>query len=558
MLLRRDLAPHLKSIMGPWWFSQFDLVSEVSQVAKSSLQVGTSYPNSFILVEVISFTLCLDATHAIINSLIILKISDLLVLLSGHFVIALIFRFSFICLMFKQAAFPAQEKRVHALNLCSAEIFAYLEENLKLTPQNLSDKAIASDELEEMYQQVLHLGDSSCLKVKNFLSLFQCLILRCFQMISSSLVALATLLDILLNGPDKAGSANINSESKLASKARAVATSSAEKLFSFHKCFLSFLKSESPSIRSATYSLLGSFIKNVPEVFGEGDIRCLAPALLGVFKENNPTCHASMWEAVLLFSRKFPQSWVYVNVHKSVLNHLWPFLRNGCYGSPRVSYPALILFLEVMPIQSVEADKFFVNFFKNLLAGRSMCDSSSADQLSLFRATTECFLWGLRNASKYCNDPNSIHDLQVDLIDKVLVKILWADFFELSKGSIPPIQRKSAETLSMGNSIRYREELGRCILEILSGINLLEQNLLSFFCESIQESFLNMLQQGNLEIVTGSMRKMIDFLLLVEKYSVFKREIWPLEQFVGPLLSKAFPWIRSSVSYCPCFCYPAM
>jgi len=64
--------------------------------------------------------------------------------------------------LFKQAAFPAQEKRLHALNLCSAEIFAYLEENLKLTPQNLSDKSLASDELEEMYQQVLHLGDSSC------------------------------------------------------------------------------------------------------------------------------------------------------------------------------------------------------------------------------------------------------------------------------------------------------------------------------------------------------------------------------------------------------------
>lgn len=367
-------------------------------------------------------------------------------------------------------------------------------------------------------------------------------------MISSSLVALATLLDILLHEPDKAGSANVNAESKLASKARRVATSSAEKLFSFHKCFLNFLKSESPSIRSATYSLMSSFIKNVPEVFGEGDIRCLAPALLGVFRENNPTCHSSMWEAVLLFSRKFPQSWAHLNVHKSVLNHLWQFLRSGCFGSQRVSYPALILFLEVMPKQSVEADKFFVNFFKNLLAGRSMCDSSSTDQLSLLRATTECFLWGLHNASRYCDDPNSIHDLQVDLIDKVLVKILWADFFELSKDSIPPIQRRPAETLSMGNSISNLQELGRCILEILSGINLLEQNLLSFFCKSVQESFLNMLQQGNLEIVTGSMRKMIDFLLLLERYSVLKGESWPLDQLMGPLLSKAFPWIKTSVS----------
>jgi len=32
----------------------------------------------------------------------------------------------------------------------------YLEENLKLTPQSLSDKAVAMDELEEMYQQVYY------------------------------------------------------------------------------------------------------------------------------------------------------------------------------------------------------------------------------------------------------------------------------------------------------------------------------------------------------------------------------------------------------------------
>lgn len=66
MLLRRDLAPHLKSIMGPWWYSQFDLASEVSQAAKSSLQVGTSFRNSFFLVEVI-FTRCLDGTLSIIS-----------------------------------------------------------------------------------------------------------------------------------------------------------------------------------------------------------------------------------------------------------------------------------------------------------------------------------------------------------------------------------------------------------------------------------------------------------------------------------------------------------
>ena len=39
MYFRRDLALHLKSLMGPWWFSQFDPVPEVAQCAKRSLQV---------------------------------------------------------------------------------------------------------------------------------------------------------------------------------------------------------------------------------------------------------------------------------------------------------------------------------------------------------------------------------------------------------------------------------------------------------------------------------------------------------------------------------------
>lgn len=54
----------------------------------------------------------------------------------------------------KQAAFPAQDKRLDALMLCTDEVFTYLGENLKLTPQSMSEKAVALDELQEMHQQV--------------------------------------------------------------------------------------------------------------------------------------------------------------------------------------------------------------------------------------------------------------------------------------------------------------------------------------------------------------------------------------------------------------------
>lgn len=69
----------------------------------------------------------------------------------------------------KQAAFPVQEKRRDALMLCTTEIFMYLEENLKLTPQSMSDKAIAFDEVEEMHHQVR--AKSYCLCHSTYLSI---------------------------------------------------------------------------------------------------------------------------------------------------------------------------------------------------------------------------------------------------------------------------------------------------------------------------------------------------------------------------------------------------
>lgn len=38
--------------------------------------------------------------------------------------------------------------------LCVNEIFLYLDENLKLTPQAMSDKATPIDELEDMHHRV--------------------------------------------------------------------------------------------------------------------------------------------------------------------------------------------------------------------------------------------------------------------------------------------------------------------------------------------------------------------------------------------------------------------
>ncbi|RZC63169.1 hypothetical protein C5167_024930 [Papaver somniferum] len=466
----RGLAPHLKSLMGPWWFSQFDPVSEISQAARRSFQ----------------------------------------------------------------DAFAAPEKRLDALILCTSEIFLYLEENLKLTPQTISDKATPVDELEEMHQRV----------------------------ISSSLLALATLLDILLV-KQQSGLENVKAEPKNASKARATAVSSAEKIFSAHKYLTEFLKSKSPVIRSATYSALGSFIKHIPEVINEGNMKIISAAILGSFQEKDPACHSSMWETVLLFSKKYPESWAPANIQKTVLNRFWQFLRNGCYGTQQISYPMLVPFINTVPPKSLKGNEFFLDFFQNLWAGRNTSYSSSADRLAFFKAFRECFIWAIENASRYFDGEDAVHQFRVGLVVSILVNLLWQSFLLLdssksqdvvlpqksSSGSpeenVPSSQGQKLEKQNIKFPLLYMQNLGECIIEILSIISGEEHSLLSTFCTTFQENTLEFLHQTEQSRPSEQISQIVSFLLLLEKHPVKKGEMWPLVYLTGPMLTKAFPVIKS-------------
>ncbi|XP_062086702.1 E3 ubiquitin-protein ligase listerin isoform X2 [Humulus lupulus] len=461
----RDLAPHLKCLMGPWWLSQFDSVFEVAQSAKRSLQ----------------------------------------------------------------AAFPASEKRLDALILCTSEILMYLEECLKLTPKDMSDKAAALDEVEEMHNQI----------------------------ISSSLLALATLLDVLVGVQLERSSSDTESvaaQPKNASRARLVATSFAEKLFAAHNCFSDFLKFQSAAIRSATYSVLRSFVKNVPHIINDGNMKSVAGIILGAFQEKDPACHSSMWDMILLFSKKFPDSWTSLNVQKTILHRFWHFLRKGCFGSQQVSYPALVLFLDYVPPKAVVGENFFLDFFQNCWAGRSLSNSSTADRLSFFAAFKECFLWALHNASRYYDGVDSICHFRVTLIENVLVKILWQNYFSyigsieqqyLSKDSGFPLS-KTLEASNVHYSISYLQDLKNCIIDILSGIFALEADLLSVFCMEFQKNCLGLFQLPlNIDPANESVERVIQFIILIGQHASQKGETWPLVYVVGPMLAKSFPLIRS-------------
>lgn len=105
---------------------------------------------------------------------------------------------------------------------------------------------------------------------------------------------------------------------------------------------------------------------------------------------------------------------------------------------------------------------------------------------------------------------------------------------------IQPINQESKHPRS------FAQDLGACVVEILSGISSMEHNLLSVFSSTFQEQCLEIF---SLEDSSENMGVLIRFLLALDHSAVRKGEIWPLEYLVGPMLAKSFPLIKTLVSY---------
>lgn len=475
----RGLAPHLRSVMGAWWLGQFDPFTEVSEAAKRSFQV----------------------------------------------------------------AFPVQEKRLEALIFCGSEIFHYLDENLKLTPQTISDKTAPIEELEEMHELV----------------------------VSSSLLALASLLDVFIGtclqrSASENGSSSDGLDLKNATKARSGAISAAERICHTHKYFQEILKSRSSRVRSAVYQVLLSFVKHVPQVFSQGEMKISASIILGSFQEKDPTCHISMWDMLLFFTGKFPEAWGAAPLQKVILPRLCCFLRHGCYGSQQASYRCLLPMLGSMPPGTILAEQFFIDFFRSLWEGNSKCLNSPADRVALFRAMKECFMWIVKNASRYVEDGvGPIENFRVRLIERIIFKLLWYDYITKGKSYINngalvdkdgALVTKSIQTTVQKIQVKplpnypksFMQDLGNCIIEILSSISTLDPSLLHAFSNQFQIESLKIIQQvgdgASLEC-NQRMDQLSEFFSLLGTCLMNKGENWPLVHLARPFVAKSFPLIKS-------------
>ncbi|RLN30203.1 E3 ubiquitin-protein ligase listerin [Panicum miliaceum] len=290
---------------------------------------------------------------------------------------------------------------------------------------------------------------------------------RSFEVISSSLLAMATLIDILLGV--KLQNCDVDSTST-------------------EKRSLSKVRSTTRSSVEAAFCINVSLMCSSQKVLLYETMKKLSPTILGAFHEKDASCHPSMWDTILVFSRKFPEAWSYCNIHKVVLSRFWNFLQNGCYGSKQISYPHLVQFLDSIPSKPIIGQQFVFDFLHNLWAGRNQRQLSAADSLAFCIAFKHNFLWLLENVSRYSGEDSS-DDTPIKLITDILAKIVWRDYLLLSSDTAG-----SGIQLSHKNSgiLQALVKLLSVLVEIFGPIPLFLKNYQNYHGKSDVKSYLEL------------------------------------------------------------------
>ena len=217
-------------------------------------------------------------------------------------------------------AFPTVEKREQAFVFCHAELFQAAADISKLTVETLSDvKSIGQVDADDRYERVVSSAISS---VTMALRAVGC----------GHMPSISQQLDSLLT-----------------------------------PIFWKLLCSKFALIRSAAYRLVDTVCEISPRSI-EGQLKPLAPLILGLFSDKASCTHPMLWPCTLRFMRTFPESWDQVNARKHVLPRLWSLLRQEAVDSAEVTYSSLLPLLNFLPSALTRDDgqNFYSEFFSAL------------------------------------------------------------------------------------------------------------------------------------------------------------------------------------------------
>lgn len=319
--VKRNLAPHLKAIMGCWLMSQNDPYAPAGSGAKVAFR----------------------------------------------------------------KAFTLQEKQGNAVAFCKGEVLQLYKDNLfKETAETLSDpKSFSKEEQVEKYLRV----------------------------VSSSLLALREFINLLPEGQLEGSKEELNT------------ILSEDRLWKF-------VKNQSPEIRGAMYSLLGTLCKVMPSILTPY-LPKLCPALLASMDETEPLTVGPLWEGILRLISCDLDCWKYVNMRKAVLPKLWSVLRNGGSGCASTIYPHLLPLLSHLPPEVKSQDEAFCReFFNNFREGLSCkrVSQSISENTAILKSFMECLRYSI--AQSLSSENASVH---THLLDQQLMPLLKSSLTEEGK-----------------------------------------------------------------------------------------------------------------------------
>ncbi|KAI9021899.1 hypothetical protein DFJ74DRAFT_670830 [Hyaloraphidium curvatum] len=298
--VRKDLAPYLKDLAGPWICAFFDPSKDVSRSASEAWN----------------------------------------------------------------EAFSSPKKRADALDFVQPSVLNYLATNLlEHTPETLSDaRFVTPTEMEEKYART----------------------------VAASLKALGYLVR------------------ELSREQREKCGADYGRIFDSTRFWGFAVPPSAVQIRRTSLELTAELVTRWQDVLRER-LAMICPIFPGkAFSEQDGSAHGEMWQAVLLFTKAFPQSWTSQlsaskSKDKTVASRLLSFLAGGCFGSGTVSYPSLLPLLSLLPAEVLNAE-FCDSLFDSLWKGYGTGNVDRSSASSLVVAYAECLLLILGRMGKAGGD----------------------------------------------------------------------------------------------------------------------------------------------------------
>ncbi|CAJ0834646.1 6412_t:CDS:10, partial [Entrophospora sp. SA101] len=285
-----------------------------------------------------------------------------------------------------EAAF-SPEKRIEVLIFCQSEIINFIKEIIIYkTPETLSDPRFTSKEdMNSKYARVL----------------------------ASSYYVLANLIE------------------KLNEETLSKAICQYEDLFDNTKTW-SNLSNDNSIVRKSCYNLIKTLVNKWPKQV-ENRLEMLSTTfLMKAFNEKEINTHSDLWDSLLVFTKKFPQSWIIASQKKPILPKFYNFLRSATYGSINISYPSILALIGNLPHELIDNDaKFYDDFLINFWKGLTNSSIDKANSAVFLKAYCECLVYFVVKLGKV----ELKKETQVNLIEKHYIHIFKVYLLDFKNGT---------------------------------------------------------------------------------------------------------------------------